>query len=126
MATSFALVKAEWLNETRVHFHNCPNLIFLMLLISLPNHVIPTARGLRVMWGLSFCYQTLMTHFIYKAWMFSPTRNITEAKPQFLLSTTGWFLYFMLPLHLCCSTQFSYAYLAIIVYFVFLLASATV
>lgn len=92
MCTSFGLVKAEWLNETRTHFYNCPNLIFLMLLIGLPKHINASARSLRVMWGLSFCYQTLMTHHIYKAWMFSPSRNITEAKPQFLLSTTGWFL----------------------------------
>ena len=92
MCTSFALVKAEWLNETRVHFHNCPNLIFLMLLIGLPKHINASDRSLRVMWGLSFCYQTLMTYYIYKAWMFSPSRNITVARPQFLLSTTGWFL----------------------------------
>eukprot|EP00581_Thalassiosira_minuscula_P027969 CAMPEP_0183758940 /NCGR_PEP_ID=MMETSP0739-20130205/6761_1 /TAXON_ID=385413 /ORGANISM="Thalassiosira miniscula, Strain CCMP1093" /LENGTH=253 /DNA_ID=CAMNT_0025996629 /DNA_START=118 /DNA_END=880 /DNA_ORIENTATION=+ len=33
-----------------------------------------------------------MTHCIYKAWMFSKRRNFTEAKPQFLMSTVGWFL----------------------------------
>ena len=68
MCTSFALVKAEWLNETRVHFHNCPNLIFLMLLIGLPNHINASDRNLRVMWGISFCYQTLMTYYIYKGY----------------------------------------------------------
>ena len=92
ICTSFGLVKAEWMSETRVHFNNCPNLIFLMLLISLPNHIDVKPRNLRIMWGVAFVYQTIMTYYIYKAWMFSPTRNITEAKPQFLLSTTGWFL----------------------------------
>ena len=92
ICTSFGLVKAEWMSETRVHFNNCPNLIFLMLLISLPNHIDVQPRNLRIMWGIAFVYQTIITYYIYKAWMFSPTRNITEAKPQFLLSTTGWFL----------------------------------
>jgi len=74
ICTSFGLVKAEWMSETRVHFNNCPNLIFLMLLISLPNHIDVKPRNLRIMWGIAFVYQTIMTYYIYKAWMFSPTR----------------------------------------------------
>ncbi|KAL7550894.1 hypothetical protein ACHAWF_014090 [Thalassiosira exigua] len=37
--TSFALAKAEYLNETRCHFFNAPNLVYMMLLIGLPEHL---------------------------------------------------------------------------------------
>lgn len=36
MTMSFPLVKAEYLNEVRCHFFNAPNLIVIMLLISVP------------------------------------------------------------------------------------------
>ena len=144
--TSFPLVKNEYLNEVRCHFFHAPNLIFIMLLIGLPvhikcsnqseacvlsrdvslvlsnsnNNILLILPALRIMWALAFCYQVLMTQYIYKAWMFSKRRNFTgenscccsgywnpkktsiaskrlsligtEAKPQFLLSTVGWFL----------------------------------
>ena len=39
IATSFALVRAEYLNEVRCHFFNAPNLIFIMLLLGAPDDV---------------------------------------------------------------------------------------
>lgn len=90
--TSFPLVMAEYLNGVRCHFFNAPNLIFIMLLISVPTYIDVSSQTLRILWALAFCYQIVMTQHIYKAWMFSKRRNFTEAKPQFLLSTVGWFL----------------------------------
>lgn len=90
--TSFPLVRAEYLCEVRCHFFNAPNLIFIMLLIGLPDHINIGGQTLRGLWAVAFCYHIFMTQLIYKAWMFSKRRNFTEAKPQFLMSTVGWFL----------------------------------
>ena len=92
VSSSFHLVMAEWLNETRCHFFNAPVLIFVMLLIGLPSHINASSQTLRILWSFAFFAQVLMTSHIYKAWMFSKRRNFSEAKPQFLMSTVGWFL----------------------------------
>mmetsp|Transcript_5999 Transcript_5999/g.12658 ORF Transcript_5999/g.12658 Transcript_5999/m.12658 type:complete len:380 (-) Transcript_5999:491-1630(-) len=39
IVTSFSLVRAEYLNEVRCHFFNAPNLIFIMLLLGVPDDV---------------------------------------------------------------------------------------
>ena len=164
MCTSYPLVLSEYLDEVRCHFFNAPNLIFIMLLISLPDYMkvskqseliwyiiyiyivlrfeiseslhpfhswsksfaSPRVLAVRILWAPAFLYQVVMTSNIYMAWMFSKRRNFTgeigygctsinihhhasyaaltiedyrrlfwypaEAKPQFLLSTVGWFL----------------------------------
>jgi len=92
IVTSFSLVRAEYLNEVRCHFFNAPNLIFIMLLLGVPDDVEVSDGALRALWGCSFCYHVILTSNIYKMWMFSKRRNFTAAKPQFLMSTVGWFL----------------------------------
>lgn len=92
---SFPLVRDEYLNEVRSHFFNAPNLVFMMLLLGLPFKYTKTAHApsnLRIAWGFAFAYQLLVTTSIYQLWMFSLRSNFTSAKPQFLLSTVGWFL----------------------------------
>jgi hypothetical protein len=37
--TSYQLVKSEWLNEVRCHFFNAPNLVCLLLLMSIPESI---------------------------------------------------------------------------------------
>ncbi len=113
--TSFLLVKNEYLNEVRCHFFNAPNVIFIMLLIGLPVHIrcsnesetfcvyvlseflvdcrtqfLFILPALRILWALAFCYQVLMTQFIYKAWMFSKRRNFTGKWEGRRCSGYGW------------------------------------
>ena len=45
MISSFSLVKAEWLNESRCHFFNAPNLVFLLLLMSIPTNIDVSQRS---------------------------------------------------------------------------------
>lgn len=90
--TSFPLVLAEYLNEVRCHFFNAPNLIFIMLMIGMPDYINVSKQTIRILWAPGFIYQVGMTSQIYKDWMFSKRRNFSEAKPQFLMSTVGWFL----------------------------------
>ena len=102
ITTSFALVKAEWLNEVRCHFFNAPNLAFLILLMSIPEGVSVSDRSeynkcmsslspcllfssnicrylaKRTCWGISFGFQILLTIRIYKAWMFSAQRSFSS------------------------------------------------
>merc|ERR1712176_431827 len=79
-------------SEVRAHFFNAPNLIFMMLLMGLPLDINASPYVLRVSWGCAFCYQLIVTSNIYQMWMFSTRNNFQSAKPQFLLSTVGWFL----------------------------------
>jgi tellurite resistance protein TehA-like permease len=90
MVFSFPLCVAEWNCPTRIHFMNAPNLALIMLVISLPWDC--SNEKLRILWTLSLIVQTGMTQYIYAGWLFSDASNISQARPQFLLSTVGWFL----------------------------------
>jgi tellurite resistance protein TehA-like permease len=92
----FHLVKDEYNNSSRVHFMNMPHLIMLMLTISVPENtsgmtLVGGDAGRRIIFGLGFAIQVLFTQRIYESWLFSDTHNISCARPQFLLSTVGWF-----------------------------------
>ena len=102
IATSFALVKAEWFNEVRCHFFNAPNLAFLILLMGIPDSInvadksehnqflsllfivvfflsyLCQSLAFRTCWGISFGFQVILTTCIYKAWMFSAQRNFSS------------------------------------------------
>jgi tellurite resistance protein TehA-like permease len=92
----FHLVKDEYNDSSRVHFLNMPHLIMLMLTISVPENtsgltLVGGDAGKRILFGLGFVIQVLFTQRIYESWLFSDTHNISCARPQFLLSTVGWF-----------------------------------
>lgn len=62
----FALVKREWSCPDRIHFMNAPNLVLLMLAMSIPPHIPASLITLRVMWTIGFAIQTILTQFIYE------------------------------------------------------------
>jgi len=71
---------------------NAPHLATIMLTLSVPSSMEPTATTLRAIWVAAFFLQTFLTQFVYEKWMFSKTGNIGVAQPPFMLSTVGWFL----------------------------------
>jgi len=74
--TSFPLVMAEYLNGVRCHFFNAPNLIFVMLLIGIPEYTNVSSQTLRILWAPAFIYQLIMTSSI----LFSKRRNFTACE----------------------------------------------
>jgi len=91
---SFKLVQDEYRHQVRAHFFNTPILVLISLCSKLPPSIFPasdTSVVLRTIWGVCFCYQTILTTNIYKMFMFDAKNNFTTAKPQFLLSAFGWF-----------------------------------
>ena len=89
----FPLVEDEIRDGSRVHFCNMPHLILAMLNIGLPASVegmSPTGRV--VCYTISLIAQLYSTSYIYQSWLFSVDSNISCSKPQFLLSTVGWFI----------------------------------
>lgn len=96
-----SMVHQELADGSRVHFFNMPHLILIMLSISVPesdNNPFSFVVDKEHMLGRQVCYsiglvcQLVSTSAIYESWLFSESSNITCAKPQFLLSTVGWFL----------------------------------
>ena len=96
MIFKFDLVLKEWRCPSRTHFMNVPHLTLLMISIGMPDRIGATPRALRVLWSLTFAAQLVITNFMYEHWFFDSTtlsaRRLSCAKPQFLLSTVGWFL----------------------------------
>lgn len=90
--TNASLVAEEWRHPVRVHFFNAPHLILMMLCLGIPINVSINMVSLRVLWGVSALSQTLITQSIYQRWMFDQASKLSSARPQFLLSTVGWFL----------------------------------
>jgi tellurite resistance protein TehA-like permease len=95
----FDYVLHEWRCSERTHFMNAPHLTLLMLSIGMPERMGATLSTLRILWSIAFFAQTIITQFMYEHWFFSPAssqsgsgRRLVCAKPQFLLSTVGWFL----------------------------------
>lgn len=92
----FPLVMDEINNGTRVHFFNMPHLILVMLSLGVPDDFMaenfPAVAAKRIIWVLGFSAQIMITYNIYESWLFSEHSNISCARPQFLLSTVGWFL----------------------------------
>jgi tellurite resistance protein TehA-like permease len=94
----FPLVRDEYHDAMRVHFLNMPHLILLMLAICVPydsSGITMIAenggQGRRIIFGIGFLMQLLLTQQIYENWLFSDTQNISCARPQFFLSTVGWY-----------------------------------
>ena len=119
LAYNFEYVQKEWRCPTRTHFMNGPHLTLLMLGIGIPQYITDivgmTPTGLRIVWTTAFISQLVITQFMYEHWFFdekqppSPStttavgsnhhphhhgssRRLSCARPQFLLSTVGWFL----------------------------------
>jgi len=90
--TGFQYIVDEFRNPGRIHFMNAPHLATIMLTLSVPSSMEPTATTLRAIWVAAFFLQTFLTQFVYEKWMFSKTGNIGVAQPPFMLSTVGWFL----------------------------------
>lgn len=82
----------EWKHPIRLHFNNIPHIVLLMLSIGVPSDIEPGKTALRTMWGISFVAQICVTQSIYHRWLFSLNSTINAARPQYCLSTVGWFL----------------------------------
>lgn len=89
---SFDIVVMEYKDPVRVHFMNTPHLSLLMLAMGTPRDVDASERTLQIIFAVGLLAQTSLTQFIYEKWMFSQNSNISNGRPQFLLSVVGWFL----------------------------------
>ena len=87
----FDVVKAEFHHPVRSHFFNGPQIAFLMLSLGTPKEEA-NVHFLRAVWVISFLLQTGLTQTFYARWLFSETATLSVARPQYLLSTVGWFL----------------------------------
>ena len=83
------IIREEWRHPARVHFFHGPHLITIMLTLSAP---FPVSRvSLQVLWTITAISQTAIALSIYERWMFDPKSELSCGKPQFFLSTVGWF-----------------------------------
>ena len=88
------IIREEWRHPARVHFFHCPHLITIMLTLAAP---FPVDRvALQVLWALTAICQTAIALGIYERWMFDPKSDLSCGKPQFFLSTVGWFFLLVL------------------------------
>lgn len=83
------IIREEWRHPARVHFFHGPHLITIMLTLSAP---FPVSRvALQALWTITAISQTAIALSIYERWMFDPKSELSCGKPQFFLSTVGWF-----------------------------------
>ena len=88
------IIREEWRHPARVHFFHCPHLITIMLTLAAP---FPVGRvALQVLWTITATCQTAIALGIYERWMFDPKSDLSCGKPQFFLSTVGWFFLLVL------------------------------
>ena len=84
-------VLKEWRHETRSYFFAGPHLGVLMLVLGSPPE-ISTLAWRRTGFCIGYFMQMGLTWIYYSRWMFSETASLDHARPQYLLSTVGWFL----------------------------------
>ena len=88
------IIREEWRHPARVHFFHCPHLITIMLTLAAP---FPVGRvALQVLWAITATCQTAIALSIYERWMFDKKSELSCGKPQFFLSTVGWFFLLVL------------------------------
>jgi len=88
------IIREEWRHPARVHFFHGPHLIIIMLTLAAP---FPVSRvALQVLWTITAISQSAIALSIYERWMFDPKSELSCGKPQFFLSTVGWFFLLVL------------------------------
>jgi tellurite resistance protein TehA-like permease len=85
------VVRSEFDHPVRAHFFNGPTIALCMLSLGTPAEA-RNVHVLRAMWVLEAVLQCALTQILYARWLFSATATLSNARPQYLLSTVVWLL----------------------------------